>query len=206
MTVGPGSHVLAVQGTNGARQTFGQTINITVNGASGGGTCQPLSTVPSEHICTPVNNGTVSSPFALQSAAKMANAVKYSQVWIDGVKKYEVASASINTSLTAGAGTHHFTLQTMDSANVIAKQTLSITVSGSTPPPFTCTFEYRRSIGDDLRPDAECDVEVSCDNHSEDARFCGNRGEHVYLGGWGEEMDWQWWICEYALNFDNRPT
>lgn len=137
VTVSAGSHVLAVQGANGAKQTFTQTINVT--GASST-VCQPLSTVPSENICTPANNATVSSPFAVQSAAKMANTVKYSQVWIDGVKTYEVANASINTTLTAAAGTHRFTVQTIDSANVIAKQTLSITVSSGSPPPPTCTL------------------------------------------------------------------
>jgi hypothetical protein len=129
----PGNHLLAVQGQNGAKQTFTQTISVT---APGGVTCQPLATVPSENICTPVNNATVSSPIMVQSAARMANAIKYSQIWLDGVMKYQVASASINTSLSATAGTHRLTVQSADSTNVITKQTIYVTVPSTSP---SCT-------------------------------------------------------------------
>jgi len=129
----PGNHLLAVQGQNGAKQTFTQTINVI---AAGTATCQPLTTVPSENICAPVNNATVSSPIAVQSAAKMANAVKYSQIWLDGVMKYQVASASINTSLSTTAGTHRLTVQSADTTNVVTKQTIYVTVPSTSP---SCT-------------------------------------------------------------------
>jgi hypothetical protein len=133
VTAAPGNHVLAVQGQNGVKQTFTQTINVTAASA----TCQPLTTVPSENICSPVNNATVSSPITVQSAAQMANAVKYSQIWLDGVMKYQVASASINTSLTATAGTHRLTVQSADVTNIITKQTIYVTVPTSSP---SCTL------------------------------------------------------------------
>jgi hypothetical protein len=129
--VTPGSHVLAVQGANGAKQTFSQTIKITALGG-----CQPLTTVPSENICTPANNASVSSPFTVQSAAHMANAVKYSQIWLDGVKLYEVANASVNTSISAATGTHRLTAQSIDVTNVVTKQTVYVTVPSSSP---SCT-------------------------------------------------------------------
>ena len=129
----PGNHVLAVQGQNGAKQTFTQTINVT---AVSPATCQSLTTVPSEHICAPVNNATVSSPITVQSAAQMANAIRYSQIWLDGVMKYQVASASINTSLSTIPGTHRLTVQSADSANVITKLTIYVTVPSTSP---SCT-------------------------------------------------------------------
>jgi histone H3/H4 len=66
----------------------------------------------------------------------MANAVKYSQIWLDGVMKYQVASASINTSLAATAGTHRLTVQSADVTNIITKQTIYVTVPSTSP---SCT-------------------------------------------------------------------
>jgi hypothetical protein len=66
----------------------------------------------------------------------MANPVQYSQIWIDGAFRYQVASGFINTSVTATAGTHRLTVQTMDVTGVLAKQTIYITVAG---PQSTCT-------------------------------------------------------------------
>jgi hypothetical protein len=169
-----GSHVLAVQGTNGAKQTFTQTINIT-----GPGGCQPLTTVPSENICSPANNASVSSPFTVQSAAKMANAVKYSQIWLDGVKVYEVASASVNTPLSAAAGTHRLTAQSIDVTNVVTKQAVYVTVYSSSP---SCTPGTTGSICDYLRARSQCHSEVSCDNHCRNSRLSSHRDQHVYLG------------------------
>jgi hypothetical protein len=134
VTAAPGSHLLAVQGQNGAKQTFTQTINVT---AASSATCQPLTTVPSENICSPVNNATLSSPITVQSAAQMANAIRYSQIWLDGVMKYQVASASINTSLSTTPGTHRLTVQSADSANIITKQTIYVTVPSTSP---SCTL------------------------------------------------------------------
>lgn len=132
ITVAPGAHQLAVQGMNGAKQVFTQTISITATGTG----CQPMSTVPSENICTPTSGASLSSPIAVQSAAHMSNPVRYSQVWIDGVFRYQVASAFINTSIAAATGTRRLTVQTMDTSGVLAKQTIYVTVAGGPP---SCT-------------------------------------------------------------------
>jgi Calcineurin-like phosphoesterase/Bacterial Ig domain len=129
ITVAPGPHQLAVQGANGARQVFTQTLSITSVGTG----CQPLSTVPSENICAPTSGASGSSPIAVQSAAHMANPVKYSQIWLDGAFRYQVASPFINTSITAATGTHRLTVQTMDTSGVLAKQTIYVTVANSQP-------------------------------------------------------------------------
>jgi hypothetical protein len=129
----PPTHLLAVQGINGAKQVFTQTLTLTARG----GACQASTQTPSQNICNPVNNSTVASPFPVQSAAHMANAVKVSEVWLDGLKRFQVASASVNTSIAAAAGTHRLTVQTIDVAGVVAKQTIFVTVSTSFPPPCT---------------------------------------------------------------------
>ena len=88
VTVTPGTHQLAVQGTNGAREVFTQTLTLTATG----GACQAATQTPSQNICNPVNNSTVASLFSVQSAARMANAVRVSEVWLDGLKRFQAAS------------------------------------------------------------------------------------------------------------------
>jgi Bacterial Ig domain len=133
IAVAPGTHVLAAQGINGAKQVFTQTISITAVAP----VCQSLAAVPSENICTPANGASVSSPITVQSTANTANPIKYSQLWLDGVFRYQVASASINTSVSAASGTHRLTVQTMDASGILAKQTIYVTVAGNPPP---CTL------------------------------------------------------------------
>src|SRR5579864_7563868 len=130
VTAVPGNHLLAVQGQNGAKQTFTQTINVTaVN-------CWLLTAVPSENICSPVNNSSVASLFSVQAAARTANPVKYSQIWLDGVLQYQVAGAFISTSINSGSGVHRLTVQTADVTNIITKQTIYVTVPSTSP---SCT-------------------------------------------------------------------
>jgi hypothetical protein len=133
ITVPPGSHQLAVQGMNGAKQVFTQTISITSANAG----CQSLATIPSENICTPKNGESVAAPIVVRSSALMANPIKYSQIWLDGIFRYQAASALIDTTIGAGAGKHRLTVQTMDTAGVLAKQTIYVTVVGNPP---TCTL------------------------------------------------------------------
>jgi hypothetical protein len=128
VTISPGGHQLLVQAMNGAKQVFGQTVNVTVGSTTG---CQPSATVPSENICAPANNATVSSPFTVQAAAHMANAVNNSQIWLDGVKVYQVSGANVNTSVTAAAGSHRLTVQSADTTGALTKQTVFVTVGTS---------------------------------------------------------------------------
>lgn len=128
VTMSAGGHQLIVQAMNGAKQVFGQTINVTVGSSTG---CQPSATVPSVNICAPANNATVSSPFPVQAAAHMANAVNNSQIWLDGVKVYQVTGANVNTSVTAAAGSHRLTVQSVDTTGALTKRTVFVTVGTS---------------------------------------------------------------------------
>jgi hypothetical protein len=143
VTMSAGGHQLIVQAMNGAKQVFGQTVNVTAGSTTG---CQPSATVPSVNICAPANNATVSSPFTVQAASHMANAVNNSQIWLDGVKVYQVSGANVNTSVTTGAGSHRLTVQSVDTTGALIKQTVFVTVGtascvlSSTDPSVTiCT-------------------------------------------------------------------
>jgi hypothetical protein len=76
----------------------------------------------------------------------MANAINNSQIWLDGVKVYQVTGANVNTSVTAAAGSHRVTVQSVDTTGVLTKQTVFVTIGtascalSSTDPSVTiCT-------------------------------------------------------------------
>ncbi len=137
LTISAGTHRIIVQGLNGAKQTFSQTISVTASPSNPPGSCQPLPTVPSVNICVPAANSSLSSPFTVQAAANMANPVSNSQIWLDGAKVYQVNGASVNTSVSTVAGTHRLTVQSLDTSNALTKQTIYVTVSSTLPPPCT---------------------------------------------------------------------
>lgn len=95
----------------------------------------PLSTTsPSVTICSPVNGSTVTSPVLIDAGSTSATPVSYMQIYVDGVKAYQVSGGSLNTRLTMSAGAHRVTVQAKNSAGTIFKSTVNITVGSSTPP------------------------------------------------------------------------
>lgn len=78
-------------------------------------------------ICSPGNGQTVSSPVQVSAVATDSNPVKYSQIYVDGVKQYQVYSGTVNASLPMAAGTHRVTVQ--DSDGTLFKTTIYITVN-----------------------------------------------------------------------------
>jgi phospholipase C len=79
-------------------------------------------------ICTPAPNATVASPVNVQAGTTDSNAIKILQIYLDGVKKYEVAANQLNTNVTMTNGAHKLTVQAQDSTGAIFKSSESITV------------------------------------------------------------------------------
>jgi hypothetical protein len=50
------------------------------------------------------------------------------QIYLDGTAILTKAGGSLDTTVTIAAGAHRFTVQAKDSAGVIFKQTINITV------------------------------------------------------------------------------
>ena len=74
-----------------------------------------LSTVsPSVTICTPTANATVTSPVHIVAGTTDSKTVQFIQIYVDGVKKYEIKAKSLDTSLAMAAGTHRLTVQAYD--------------------------------------------------------------------------------------------
>src|SRR5512133_3610130 len=101
--------------------------------------CPLNPTSPSVTICTPTNGATVTSPVNIVAGTTdNSSTVKYVQIYVDGVKQYQVSSNQLNTSLPMADGTHRVTVQAQDAAGAIFKSTISITVgSGSGGGPCT---------------------------------------------------------------------
>ena len=90
----------------------------------------PLNTAsPSVTICTPSNGASLGSPVQVNAGTTdTANPVKLMQIYVDGVKKYQVAADSVDTPLDLAEGSHRLTVQAVDSANVVFKSSFTITV------------------------------------------------------------------------------
>ncbi len=111
-----------------------QTASLTGTGAtstSGGGTggsCTASGPSPSVTICTPAANSNVTSPVLVTAAAADSNPIKALQIYLDGVKVYEVAANSLSTNVTMSSGVQHrLTVQAIDSTSLVFKQTIYVT-------------------------------------------------------------------------------
>ncbi|HZQ90581.1 MAG TPA: alkaline phosphatase family protein [Terriglobales bacterium] len=97
--------------------------------------CPQSSIDPSVTICTPANGATVSSPIHVVAGANDSKPIRVLQVYLDGVKVYEIAASSLDTSINANAGTRRLTVQGLDTASRVFKQTIYVTVTSGPPPP-----------------------------------------------------------------------
>ena len=80
-------------------------------------------------ICTPTNGSTVfSSPVHVVAGTTDSNTISYLQIYLDGIKVYEVKASSLDTNVPISTtGTHRLTVQAKDSAAQIFKTTVNVT-------------------------------------------------------------------------------
>jgi hypothetical protein len=83
-------------------------------------------------ISSPGSGSTVSSPVRVVASASSSSAITLMQVYVDGSKVYQVNAAKIDKSLSMTSGTRRVAVQAYDSGGNIFKQTVYVTVSGST--------------------------------------------------------------------------
>ncbi|HKR83437.1 MAG TPA: carboxypeptidase regulatory-like domain-containing protein, partial [Terriglobales bacterium] len=80
-------------------------------------------------VCGPTANSTVLDPVHIIAKATDSVAVNHLEVWVDGTKVYQVGGGSINANVSMSRGTtHRITVQAVDTANHIFKQTVYATV------------------------------------------------------------------------------
>jgi hypothetical protein len=123
----PGTHQLSVQGINGLKQVFTQTIYVDVNSAAP--PCALNSADPSVTICTPAPNATANSPVAIVAGTRDSSAAVTNMfIWVDGVKQWTGSGGTVQTSLPMSPGTRRVTVQAKDAIGRYFQSTVYVTV------------------------------------------------------------------------------
>ena len=130
VTMSAGTHRLTVQAKDSISQTFKQTISVTVQAGSGM-PCPQSSVDPSVTICNPADGATVTSPVRVVAGTNDSQPVTVMQIYVDGVKVYQVAANQLDTAVPMSDGNHRLTVQARDAASRVFKQT--IFVNAGTP-------------------------------------------------------------------------
>ena len=116
--------------TTTVAQGAATTLNIQLT-APTGGTCTGSTANRTITICSPANNATLTSPVSIVAQVTDSNKITETEIFVDQVKQYQIASSTVNTSLPLAVGTHRITVQVDDSAGKFLS-TENITVSSST--------------------------------------------------------------------------
>lgn len=115
---------------------YADQVDFYLTASSGGsGSTVPctLNTVdPSVTICAPANGSTVTSPVTVSAGATSSKTVQFMQVYLDGVVQTTIYAKIVNLQLAPSAGQHRLTVQMMDSAGVLTKNTIYFTVGTGT--------------------------------------------------------------------------
>lgn len=107
----PGDHRMEVKAWD-RFGSFAQTINFTI--ATG---CVLSGIDRTVKICTPTNNGTVTSPVHIQASISDSGQVNAGQIYVDGVLKFSTGFTHlIDTSLAMASGSHRITVKAWDAA------------------------------------------------------------------------------------------
>ncbi|MFL6299296.1 MAG: alkaline phosphatase family protein [Terriglobales bacterium] len=91
-------------------------------------TCVLSQTSPSVTICSPTSGSSLSSPAHVVAATTSSSTVTATQIYLDGVKVYQVNSPKLDTYLTMSTGTHRLTVQGYNTAGAVFKSTEYVTV------------------------------------------------------------------------------
>jgi hypothetical protein len=97
------------------------------------------SATPVITITSPAASATVSSPAQVTASATSSGAVSLMQVYVDGVKKYEVKAAKISTTLSLASGAHRLTVVATDGTSVKSYVNFTVAASSSAVPSTAIT-------------------------------------------------------------------
>ncbi len=90
--------------------------------------------VPTVTIKAPTSGSSVSTSVLVTASASSSQAITLSQVYVDGVKKYEVKGATVSTTLSLTAGSHKLTVQSYDASGAGKTSVTFSATTTSTPP------------------------------------------------------------------------
>jgi PKD repeat protein len=117
-----GIHPITVQAWDATGAVFKKSLTISISTTQGG-----------VSVASPSNGSTISSPVHFVASATSPNAaITAMAIYIDSQRVALVNNASIDQSLTVGAGSHYAVVQAWDATGAVFKTPLTITVSGAT--------------------------------------------------------------------------
>jgi hypothetical protein len=120
-----GSH--KVMAVSVADPTKSAQVGVGVSSSAG---CTASTTSPSVTICTPKDGATVDSPVHVQAVTTSATTVGYMQIYVDGVKAYQVSAATLDTDVGMTSGAHRLTVQANNGTTTF-KSTINITATNT---------------------------------------------------------------------------
>ncbi|MBI2678901.1 MAG: PKD domain-containing protein [Candidatus Koribacter versatilis] len=121
-TTASATHVYARVGMYTVRAT------VTDNQGASTTTAKSVSVTAGVKITSPLPGAASTSPVWVTASAVSANPITFMRVYVDNVSRYAVAASSVNTSVTMTKGTHKIVVQAWDSAGVVYKAQVNITV------------------------------------------------------------------------------
>jgi phosphatidylinositol-3-phosphatase len=129
LSLSSGSHSVTVKAWSSGGQVYSKSVSISVGTAPSPvtGTCTLNSTNNTVTICSPTNNSSVSSTVNVVAGSTSSYTVTAMQVYVDGVKKYEVSANKINTNLPLTTGTHKMTVKAWNTAGASFMSAISVT-------------------------------------------------------------------------------
>ena len=83
-------------------------------------------------VSAPANNATVGSPFQVVASATAPSGISAMNIYLDDQVAFRTSSSSLNTPITAGAGSHSVVVQAWDNNGTVYKTPLTVNVSAST--------------------------------------------------------------------------
>ena len=118
ITAGTGSHSVVVQAWDGNGTVYKNPLTVNVSASTSSGV----------NVSAPANNATVSSPFTVTASASASSPIVAMHIYLDDQSVFQNNASSLNTQVSAGAGTHSLVVQAWDNTGAVYKQALSVTV------------------------------------------------------------------------------
>jgi hypothetical protein len=145
INLGAGGHTAVIKAWDNWGGVYSQTVNFTVGSGSSAPSGGSGSSAPSGSggagvtISSPSNGATVGSPVNFGASAAPSGSAPISSMilYVDGNEQYRTYSASLNTSVSLGNGTHQVTINAWDNNGQIytSKENITVGSGGSAPSP-----------------------------------------------------------------------